>query len=90
MNITVNLTNFGNMADIHAHEVLRMMEGNNYTVATLAAAIADKFGAQATFHTCSAEGMNIEQIIEFLTAKGKFKATDEGFTMDIEKVCSTY
>lgn len=67
-----------------------MMEGNSYTVETLREAIITKFGEEARFHTCSAENLNASQIIEFLTAKGKFKPTDNGFTMDRTKVCDTY
>ncbi|MFI3292971.1 MAG: YecH family metal-binding protein [Rikenellaceae bacterium] len=78
------------MADIHAHEVLHMMEGNSYTVELLRCAIAEKFGADATFCTCSAKGLTIDKLIVFLEAKGKFKPTDNGFTMDITKVCEDY
>ncbi len=78
------------MSEIHAHEILRMMEGNSYTAATLREAIIDKFGAVARFNTCSAKGMDVDVVIEFLTAKGKFKPTESGFTMDIEKVCNDY
>lgn len=78
------------MAEIHAHEVLHMMEGNSYTKETLRDAITAKFGAEALFHTCSAEGLTIDKLIIFLEQKGKFKATDSGFTMDITKVCSDY
>lgn len=78
------------MSEIHAHEILRMMEGNSYTTATLRESIIEKFGAEARFNTCSAKGMDADAIIEFLTAKGKFKSTDCGFTMDIDKVCSDY
>ena len=78
------------MNEIHAHEVLRMMEGNSYSKTSLKAAIIDKFGSEAQFNTCSAEGMNADEIIEFLTAKGKFKSTEDGFTMDMSKVCSDY
>ncbi len=76
--------------DIHAHEILRMMEGNSYTTESLQNAIIEKFGREARFHTCSAEGLDAEGIIKFLVAKGKFKPTEEGFTMDITKVCNTY
>ena len=78
------------MKSIHAHEVLRMMEGNSYNVDTLKEAIIDRFGDDARFYTCSAEGLDAGQIIEFLTAKGKFIPTDNGFTMDLSKVCKTY
>ncbi len=78
------------MTQIHAHEILRMMEGNTYTTASLKEAIINKFSADARFNTCSAEGMNADEIIEFLAAKGKFKSSDSGFTMDINKVCKDY
>ncbi|MFI3281613.1 MAG: YecH family metal-binding protein [Rikenellaceae bacterium] len=75
---------------IHAHEILRMMEGNNYTTASLKEAIINKFGPEARFNTCSAEGMDAAEIINFLAAKGKFKSSECGFTMDISKVCKDY
>lgn len=78
------------MKNIHAHEVLHMMEGNNYNTESLHKAIIDKFGKDARFHTCSIENLDTKQIIQFLTEKGKFKPTSNGFTMDITKVCKSY
>ncbi len=80
------------MVDIHAHEVLRMMEGNDYTTKEmLKKAIVDNFGAEQTFCTCSVKGLDIESIIEFLEKKGKFKSSSNGgFTMDLTKVCKSY
>lgn len=78
------------MNNTHAHEVLRMMEGNSYTTESLRAAIVENFGEETLFCTCSAADMNADQIIEFLTAKGKFMPTEKGFTMDKSKVCADY
>ncbi len=78
------------MNEIHAHEILRMVEGENYTVETLKSAVIKKFGSDALFKTCSASEMDVESIIDFLVAKGKFKPTDDGFTLDLNKVCSSY
>lgn len=76
---------------IHGHEVLRMMEGNSYSsAAELVAAINAKFGAQARFHTCSAADMDAAALVAFFEAKGKFKPTDGGFTMNRDKVCKDY
>ena len=76
---------------IHGHEVLRMMEGNSYASAgELVAAIVTKFGADARFHTCSAADMDAAQLVAFFEAKGKFKPSGAGFTMDREKVCKDY
>lgn len=76
------------MEQIHAHEVLHMMEGNSYTEASLIEAIKTKFGADQTFYACSAENMNIDELIVFLKNKGKFMPVDSGFTVDITKVCN--
>lgn len=76
------------MEQLHAHEVLHMMEGNNYSEASLKEAIIRKFGKEQRFYTCSAEDMDADELIEFLKMKGKFIPSDEGFTVDISKVCN--
>lgn len=76
------------MEQIHAHEVLHMMEGNNYTEASLIEAIKERFGENQTFYACSAENMSIDELITFLKNKGKFMPSDSGFTVDITKVCN--
>jgi probable metal-binding protein len=75
---------------IHGHEVIQMMRGNNYpTRESLVKAIIDKFGADARFQTCSAEGLDAKQLVEFLEERGKFTpAGSEGFTVDESKVCN--
>ena len=74
---------------IHGHDVLDFMiaSGETYTRVTLARAIVAKFGADARFHTCSAEAMTAEQLIDFLSAKDKFRAGENGFTVAIERIC---
>ena len=69
---------------IHGHEVIQMMRGNSYaTRESLVQAIIDKFGADARFQTCSAEGLNAKQLVEFLEERGKFMpAGSDGFTVD--------
>lgn len=76
------------MEQIHAHEVLHMMEGNNYTEASLIEAIKERFGENQTFYACSAENMSIDELIIFLKNKGKFMPSDSGFTVNITKVCN--
>ena len=74
---------------MHAHEVLHMMEGNSYTEESLAQAIKDRFGEDQRFYACSADGMDIPALIEFLKRKGKFMSAEEdGFTVDVSKVCN--
>lgn len=77
------------MSSIHGHEVLHMMVGNQYDDTSLLAAINQKFGTDAIFHTCSKFDMNAQQLIDLLKAKGKFTPTAQsGFTVDSSKICN--
>lgn len=77
------------MQSIHGHEVLQMMlaSGESYTAASLEAAITARFGADARFHTCSAEGLSAGELVEFLQKKGKFIAAEDGFNTHESKIC---
>ncbi|WP_409421847.1 YecH family metal-binding protein [Pseudaeromonas sp. ZJS20] len=74
---------------IHGHEVMHMMLelGGSFSKQSLQAAIEAKFGAEARFHTCSAEGMDAAALIDFLQAKGKFVPQGEGFNTEAERIC---
>jgi probable metal-binding protein len=78
------------MKSIHGHEVMQMMldAGGTFTRESLRLAIVAKFGEDARFHTCSAEGMNAEQLIDFLAARNKFVAEGEGFQTDPSRMCN--
>lgn len=78
------------MEQLHAHEVLHMMEGRSFSEASLRKAIIEKFGEEQLFYACSGDSMNVDELIEFLKAKGKFKPMDDGFTVDLTKVCDSY
>ncbi|WP_370977911.1 YecH family metal-binding protein [Agaribacterium sp. ZY112] len=64
----------------HVHDILDIIKqsGKNYSVAELKQAITSEFGSEATFASCSTEGMNIEQAIEFIISKGKFVPEKSG------------
>lgn len=76
------------MEQIHAHEVLRMMEGRSYTEEALRADIIQRFGRDSRFYACSADGMDVDALLVFLKRKGKFMASGDGFTVDVSKVCN--
>jgi probable metal-binding protein len=78
------------MSSIHGHEVMHMMleSDQQFTIASLQAAIANRFGKDARFHTCSAEDMTAVELIEFLTKKGKFVPVGEGFSTQADKICN--
>ena len=62
------------MQSVHGHEVMRMMleRTEGFTRAELVQAIAERFGADARFHTCSAESLTAEGLVTFLQERGKF------------------
>ncbi len=72
----------------HGHEVLEMMQGHSYTEKSLLEAILEKFGPDERFYTCSAENLTAQGLIDFLKERGKFKPTEDGFTVDTTKVCN--
>lgn len=78
------------MNQIHGHDVIAMMTSSNqlYTRDSLKAAIIAKFGADARFHTCSAENMSADELIDFLAARGKFQENVAGLAVDPAKVCN--
>lgn len=77
------------MKSIHGHEVMRMMidSGESFTKKSLEAAIISEFGSDARFHTCSADNMTAEELVDFLESRDKFNGSDEGFVTDPDKIC---
>ena len=74
---------------IHGHEVIEMIvaSGRPWRRDELAQEMAVRWGGQARFHTCSAEGMHAADLIQFLSERGKFLESEQGVTMDQTKVC---
>ena len=75
---------------IHGHAVMEMMvrSGKSYTRNSLRDDIHNQFGADTRFFTCSAEGMNADELITFLEGKGKFVDHESGFSTLKEKICN--
>jgi probable metal-binding protein len=78
------------MMDVHAHEVMHMMMEMNcvFSRESLTQAIIERFGADAKFCSCSASGMGVDAVIDFLESRGKFVARDDGFNTARDKICS--
>jgi probable metal-binding protein len=75
---------------IHGHEVLHFMQehGGGFTRESLRDAVIARFGADARFHTCSADDLTAEQLIDFLDARGKFVAGENGFNTQPHSTCN--
>jgi probable metal-binding protein len=78
------------MTDIHAHDVMHMMleKGGVFSRESLAQAIVERFGADARFCSCSAAGMDVNAVIDFLESRGKFVASEDGFNNAQDKICN--
>ena len=77
------------MESIHGHDVIDMIQtaGHPFSRVGLVTAIGEKFGDDARFHTCSAEGMTADELVDFLIAKGKFFAGSDDLVIDPAKLC---
>jgi len=77
------------LTQVHGHEVIAMMTASlqPYTRDSLVVAILERFGADARFFTCSAEGMTAVELIDFLDARGKFMPVPGGFAFNPERAC---
>ena len=75
---------------IHGHDVMHMMLelGGTFTRESLKLAIDERFGAHARFHTCSAQDLDAEALIELLRLRGKFIEADGGFNTEAERICN--
>jgi probable metal-binding protein len=77
-------------SSIHGHEVIHLIRDavKPFTRATLAAEVQRRFGQGVTFHTCSAGGMPLDQLLTFLMARGKISESPTGELRPImENVC---
>jgi len=76
---------------IHAHEVMHMMldSGKSYTRDSFKADLAEKFGPDARFHSCSVNNMTADDLLEFLAGRGKLAGDiNTEFKMDPANMCS--
>ncbi|MEI6897531.1 MAG: YecH family metal-binding protein [Psychromonas sp.] len=63
---------------IHGHEVIDMIASStkDYTKQALKLEITSKYGEGAHFHTCQGSDLTVDELIDFLSSKGKFIATE--------------
>jgi probable metal-binding protein len=75
---------------VHGHEIMKMMieEDKLFTESELKNAILTKFGPETRFHTCSAENMTSEQLIDVLKKKGKFIVSEKGIKINKNMICN--
>ena len=65
----------------HGHEVMQLMmaSGETLTEESYTAALATRFGSDATFFSCSSDGMTPMDLLTFFRERGKIVEVDGGF-----------
>jgi len=76
-------------ASYHGHDVLHFLLEAKSALSSdeILTQVSEKFGANARFHTCSAEGMDLETLISFLLERGKIVPQDGGFVVAGHRIC---
>ena len=80
-------------SSIHGHQVIHLIHDHASTAQpltrqTLTEEVARRFGADARFHTCSAHGMTLDQLLHFLVVRQKVVERDGRLIVNIGEVCS--
>lgn len=73
---------------VHGHDVLHLIIDEEPSPEQLRARCAELFGADAVYHTCSAEDMDLEGLLQFLRAREKIAEVDGRITADPAKMCN--
>jgi probable metal-binding protein len=62
---------------IHGHDIIDLIATypGGIRLSQLMEIVGERFGRSATFHTCSAAGMNLDELLHFLEARDKVRIT---------------
>lgn len=74
---------------VHGHAVLEILLAapSPMTRAALLQTTEEEFGADARYHTCSADDMTIEELLQFLLERRKITEADGYLTAHREEMC---
>ncbi|ESE40416.1 YecH family metal-binding protein [Shewanella decolorationis] len=75
---------------IHGHDVMALMvaQENPLLKPEFIALMAQTFGDNARYHTCSAEDLTAEELISLLLSKGKMLESEQGLTLVAGRQCN--
>lgn len=77
------------MDSIHAHEVIHFIADTKRACskAEWVMEINKKFGEAARFHNCSEQNLSAGELVDFITARGKFHVEGQALSIDASKIC---
>lgn len=76
---------------IHGHDILHLIIEADppHSLASLHAAVLERHGATARFHTCAAEDLDFPGLMEFLQQRGKLAILPDGsLCADPDRMCA--
>lgn len=76
-------------ANVHGHVILeRIIEaGGQMSLSGLRDFALQSHGSDATYYTCSASAMSFDEILAFLSARGKIDVQGDQVVVFAEKMC---
>lgn len=75
---------------VHGHEIINLVSSHpdGIRLSQLAETVMKRFGSSATFHTCSALGMNLDALLAFLEARDKVRISNGVVHVGHAPVCA--
>ncbi|MFB2732612.1 YecH family metal-binding protein [Shewanella mangrovisoli] len=75
---------------VHGHDVMALMvaQENPLLKPEFIALMAQTFGDNARYHTCSADNLQAEELISLLLHKGKMLESAQGLTLVAGRQCN--
>ncbi|MDH0449194.1 MULTISPECIES: YecH family metal-binding protein [Shewanella] len=75
---------------VHGHDVMALMvaQENPLLKPEFIALMAQTFGDNARYHTCSADNLKAEELISLLIRKGKMLESAQGLTLVAGRQCN--
>jgi len=60
-------------SSVHGHEIIDLIAAHpaGIQISELSALVESRYGKGASFHTCSADGMDLPELLTFLDQRGK-------------------
>jgi len=74
--------------EIHAHAVLNLLKEQPMTRAELEDVLVAEYGADARFHTCKLDGLDLDSLLAFFFKREKVIQEGDKIMTNLERVCS--
>lgn len=76
------------MDTIHGHKLLDILSEMSLTKEELETKLMREYGENIRFHTCKSEGLNFDELLNFLIHNEKIVNIDGKFAINLDNECS--